>query len=468
MESSVNKGKLLREDPVFFFNSLVRKDEDLHDYQISYLRCKAQTIVAWKGRDTGFSMASGIKALHRILMFPEQRVICLSLHLHQAQEIYNFAVQFLQRNEELWDMTIDAHSQTRLRTKENSVLEAIGTTLPDGKNLRHYHANMILIDESHLIPKPVFAVINPIYRGMRNPQRCFVFTQGMIGSFSHDRFIDARNASEDEGIPGRLPDSAPVIGNGEYGRDDYAWFQVPTTRCPRFTPGQLDEERRELGDFRFEIEYLCRSLGTEDQMFPSVPFESYYVPKNTKKPCFAGMDVGRVQFPTVLLILQQVEENKFQFVYGKEWPLRTDFADVVKEYQEKILPHFPVKGFTVDAKGIGEDMLRLLTNAQLKHGVYGISLGDKLKNEIVFELQKAIVHEPPKIVLPEKPLYFAKEVNELMYQLQGYVAKPLTKQKLFSFASMTGREDWVIALCLAWNAARAGTFLSGIRIISRS
>ena len=55
----------LKSDAVFFWDSLIKREgEDLYDYQKAYLRCNAETIVVWKGRDVGLSFASAIKAVH--------------------------------------------------------------------------------------------------------------------------------------------------------------------------------------------------------------------------------------------------------------------------------------------------------------------------------------------------------------------------------------------------------------------
>ena len=60
----------------------------------------------------------------------------------------------------------------------------------------------------------------------------------------------------------------------------------------------------------------------------------------------------------------------------------------------------------VDAKGIGEDMFRLLNDSNIP--VRAISLGDKLKNQVVFDLQKAFNN---------KELIINEQSHELKFSL---------------------------------------------------
>ena len=48
-----------------------------------------------------------------------------------------------------------------------------------------------------------------------------------------------------------------------------AWerYEVPATACPRIAPAFLEEERRALGQWWYEQEYLCRFLDGETQAF---------------------------------------------------------------------------------------------------------------------------------------------------------------------------------------------------------
>ncbi len=48
---------------------------------------------------------------------------------------------------------------------------------------------------------------------------------------------------------------------------DWHRVEVPATDCPRITAKFLDEERRALGDWWFEQEYMCEFVETIDAVF---------------------------------------------------------------------------------------------------------------------------------------------------------------------------------------------------------
>jgi hypothetical protein len=52
-------------------------------------------------------------------------------------------------------------------------------------------------------------------------------------------------------------------------RSDEPWerYEVPATSCPRIAPAFLEEERRTMGEWWFEQEYVCRFLDAETQAF---------------------------------------------------------------------------------------------------------------------------------------------------------------------------------------------------------
>ena len=44
-------------------------------------------------------------------------------------------------------------------------------------------------------------------------------------------------------------------------------YEIPATMCPRIPASFLEEERRTIGEFWFEQEYLCRFLDAQSQAF---------------------------------------------------------------------------------------------------------------------------------------------------------------------------------------------------------
>jgi hypothetical protein len=63
--------------------------------------------------------------------------------------------------------------------------------------------------------------------------------------------------------------SARGAGGTRRGGDGSAWerYEVPATNVPRISPEILEEERRTLGEWWFEQEYMCAFLDAETQAF---------------------------------------------------------------------------------------------------------------------------------------------------------------------------------------------------------
>jgi hypothetical protein len=67
-------------------------------------------------------------------------------------------------------------------------------------------------------------------------------------------------------------------------RSEHAWerYEVPATKCPRISPGFLEEARENLGAWWYAQEYLCRFLDAQTQAFTrkevDAAFEEEVVP----------------------------------------------------------------------------------------------------------------------------------------------------------------------------------------------
>jgi len=51
------------------------------------------------------------------------------------------------------------------------------------------------------------------------------------------------------------------------GPEPWERYEVPAAMCPRIAPSFLDEERRSIGEWWFEQEYMCRFMEGQTQVF---------------------------------------------------------------------------------------------------------------------------------------------------------------------------------------------------------
>jgi len=94
---------------------------------------------------------------------------------------------------------------------------------------------------------------------------------------------------------GRLLALSTPFGNRgwwfEAWRSDEPWerYEVPATLCPRISPEFLEEERRSMGHWWYEQEYLCRFMDAQDAVFRHDDIQAALTPDVS--PLFGGAHV---------------------------------------------------------------------------------------------------------------------------------------------------------------------------------
>jgi hypothetical protein len=59
-------------------------------------------------------------------------------------------------------------------------------------------------------------------------------------------------------------------------RAGWDYYEIPATMCPRITPEFLEEERRRLGQWWFEQEYMCKFLDSQTSAFRQADIEAAF------------------------------------------------------------------------------------------------------------------------------------------------------------------------------------------------
>jgi hypothetical protein len=186
-------------------------------------------------RQSGKSTVAGILAVHTALYEPGSLVLLLSPTLRQSQELFKKALAVYRSS----DHPVPSASETALAlTLSNGSRIA---SLP-GKEVtvRGYSGvGLLVVDEAARVPS--------------------------------DLYLSARPMLAVSG--GRLIALSTPFGNRGWfyeawvGSEDWERFEVPATQVPRISPEFLEEERRALGEWWFEQEYMCRFLDAETQAF---------------------------------------------------------------------------------------------------------------------------------------------------------------------------------------------------------
>ena len=204
-------------------------------WQAQVLHSEAPRILLNCSRQSGKSTITALLAVHTAHETPSSLVLLLSPALRQSSELFKKALDI---HRSLGGrVATTAESALRLELANGSRI----VSLPGKEHtVRGYSGvDLIAIDEAARVPNDLYLSVRPML------------------AVSGGRLIAL---------------STPFGTQGwwyQAWRSDEPWerYEIPATLCPRISSEFLEEERRAMGDWWFEQEYLCRFLDAETRPF---------------------------------------------------------------------------------------------------------------------------------------------------------------------------------------------------------
>jgi len=193
-------------------------------------------------RQSGKTTASAALALETALSGTDNLVLILAPARRQSKEFLR-TCRGLYRDASP-DVELDQQSELRVRFENESRIIAL-----PGKEgtVRGYTADLVIADEAARVPdaayvatRPMLAVSEGQFVGLSTPagQRGWFYTAW----------------------------SDPT--------QDWERVEVTGKDCPRMSEEFLEQEHREMGEWEFQSEYMCRFQDTEDQLFRTADIEA--------------------------------------------------------------------------------------------------------------------------------------------------------------------------------------------------
>jgi len=229
---------IITADPVEF--AVRRLDFSPDPWQGDVLRSQAGKLLMNCCRQSGKSTVTAILALHEALFKLDQLILLLSPSLRQSRELFRKVQEFL--------AIYQVNAQSKVKLPEDNKLECQFenlsriVSLPSAeRTIRGFSAaNLIIIDESSRVEDEVYYTIRPML------------------AVSGGRII---LLSTPFGKRGHF--------HKEWTNDDFEKYKVTADECPRITKEFLEQEKRDLGEFYFQQEYMCEFLDIEGMVFRS-------------------------------------------------------------------------------------------------------------------------------------------------------------------------------------------------------
>ena len=204
-------------------------------WQEDLLRSAATRVLLNCARQSGKSTVAGVLAVHAALYEPGSLVLLLSPTLRQSQELFKKCLSLYR----IADEPGAPESETALTLTLENGSRVI--SLPGKEHaVRGFSAvRLLVVDEAARVPNDLYASVRPM----------LAVSGGTLIALS-----------------------TPFGTRGwwyEAWRSAEAWerYEVPATEVPRIGPAFLEEERRTLGSWWFEQEYMCRFLDAQTQAF---------------------------------------------------------------------------------------------------------------------------------------------------------------------------------------------------------
>jgi len=380
------------------------------------LTCGARRGLLNCARQWGKSTVTAILALHRALTRPDSLVLVVSPSLRQSAEFLRKISVFIRR----LGLPRKKDGQNSVSLLFDNGSRIVG--LPGREDtVRGFSAvSLLLVDEAARVPQELYFSLRPTL-AVADGDLWLMSTPNGQSGFFYDAWCESEIPSKtgllacqvtpaEKSGPKKPSASLRLCVEHTPAADAWTRIAVPATECPRISAKFLDEERRALGDARFQQEYLCQFGQSEDAWFPpaiigrafapAAPIRFSFDEDHTGGPrdvhlldppaglfgrhdCFfVGVDLGQVHDPTAIAILERNlhwftardpvtwaphKAARYTVRYLERVPLGTPYTEIGTRVQTIVHGLLPVAPVTVvvDATGVGAPVTDILRDKRL-------------------------------------------------------------------------------------------------------
>ncbi|HKZ93516.1 MAG TPA: phage terminase large subunit [Candidatus Bathyarchaeia archaeon] len=419
----------LREDPVVFAEAVL--GFHAFPYQSKLLLSKSKRIVACWARQTGKTTAIAVKVIH-FAFTNSKTTLIVSRGLRQSMIMFG-VIEGLVAAHPMLRKSVVKSTRTLIHFRNGSQIIALPCG-PDGASLRGYTADLVVMDEAAFMPEDVIAsVIFPMLA---------------------------------------TTDGAAIMLSTPWGRDhifyrsfknpDYWSQHVKAEECPRISKEFLEEQRRDMGELRYKMEYEAEFIEDENSFFSQdlirecvddydlVDADQLKTEGKIRGTYFLGADFGKRVDYSVVVLMREEEEQRIRLVFLKQFPLGTTYTEVVG-FIRRLNQKFDIaKGF-VDQSAVGESLVEEIK--EFASQIDGLTFTVKIKQDMMILLQTRM--EQKKLTLPMDRALLS-QINEQQYRFGKAKPSESPEEKgVMTFYHPSGtHDDQLWALALAVYAAR--------------
>ena len=423
----------LREDPVFFAEAVLGFRP--FRYQAELLRCGSRRVVACWARQTGKTRTIAVKVIHFAFSNADTTTLIVSRGLRQSMIMFSVVLQFVRANPFLRGSVV-RFTRTMVQLTNGSRIVALPCG-PDGAALRGFTAHLVVMDEAAFMPEDVIAsVIFPM----------LATTGGSAIMLS-------------------TPWGRDHIFYRSFTNPNYWSLHVRAEECPLISREFLEEQRRDIGELRYKMEYEAEFVEDENSFFKQALIRQCVrdceplsemtpaMPAYVSKAYYLGADFGKKVDYSVVVVLEEGEDGVLRVVLLKQFELGTSYTDIVAFIQLLNEKFDIMKGF-VDQSMVGESLVEEIK--EFASQIEGVAFTAKAKQDMMSLLQARM--EQKRIALPLDRALLS-QINEQQYRFSKLKPTETPEEKgVMTFYHPKGTHDdqlWALALAV-YAAKEAG------------
>jgi len=400
----------------------------LFRYQADLLNCASKRVVACWARQTGKTTAIAVRVIHFAFTNAGATTLIVSRGLRQSMIMFG-VIERLIIGHPVLRRSVVRSTRTLIQLSNGSQIIALPCG-PDGAGLRGFTAHLVVMDEAAFMPEDVVAsVIFPM----------LATTEGTAIMLS-------------------TPWGRDHVFYRSFKNPNYWSQHVRAEQCPRITREFLEEQRRDIGELRYKMEYEAEFVEDENSFFKQDLIrectEDYDLidedvltrDERVSGNYYLGADFGKKVDYSVIALLKEEDNDRFRLLFLKQFPLGTPYTDILA-YIHNLNQKFDIIRGYCDQSAIGESLVEEIR--QFAPQVSGLTFTAKTKQDLLTMLQ--IRMEQKRLTLPlDRELL--SQINEQQYRFSRSPVKPTekpTEAGMLTFYHPKGTHDdqlWALAL----------------------
>lgn len=210
-------------------------------WQADFLRSQSQRILLNCSRQVGKSTTTATLSIHTAFYEDNSLILLLSPSLRQSQELFRKCLDVYRA----LNRPVPAEAENALSLELENGSRIVSLPGKEETIRGMSGVRLLVIDEASRVKDALYKSVRPMLAvsGGR-----LVLLSSPFGARGF--FYEAFKA-----------------------RNDWDYYEIPATKCPRITPEFLEEEKASMGEWWFLQEYMCQFLDAQTSAFRTEDIE---------------------------------------------------------------------------------------------------------------------------------------------------------------------------------------------------